>query len=134
MGTSFTRKLILEKLNHSRLWRVHREFEYHVGKYPSNDIIKIPRGFQTDLASTPQITWVLFPPDGRYTQAAVVHDYLYHVQTRTRRAADQIFYEAMTILGVPLLTRKIMYRAVRLAGWLPWKKHRKNIDTKQIEE
>lgn len=40
------------------------------------DIIHIPAGFATDLATVPRIFWALLPPHGAYEKAAVLHDYL----------------------------------------------------------
>lgn len=119
--SSFTQPLTVTKLS-ARRWRVERAFEYHVGFEDSSEVISIPQGFITDFASVPRIFWVLFPPDGKYTQAAVVHDYLYMrhgilaEREYSRKRCDQIFLEAMKVLGVPLLTRRIMYTAVRIGG------------------
>jgi len=38
------------------------------------DVITIPAGFSTDLASVPRIFWWFLPPTGAYEKAAVVHD------------------------------------------------------------
>lgn len=40
------------------------------------DIIVVPKGFETDFASTPRLLQNLFPPTGPWTKAAVVHDFL----------------------------------------------------------
>jgi hypothetical protein len=42
----------------------------------NGDVIRVPRGFHTDFASTPRIFQNLFPPTGAWTKAAVVHDWL----------------------------------------------------------
>src|SRR5438093_7156274 len=40
--------------------------------------VKVPAGFVTDLASVPVfLTWI-FPRYGKYTKAAILHDYLCH--------------------------------------------------------
>ena len=117
--SSFTDPLIVKKLKDS-LWETASEFEYHVGVEGSENKIKVPVGFPPDIASIPRLFWIIYPPDGQYTQAAVLHDYLYNIQDRPRATADAIFLEAMQVLGVPFLRRKIIYRAVRLFGWIPW--------------
>lgn len=117
--SSFTDPLIVKKLK-SGFWETAGEFEYHVGEEGSDNKIKVPAGFLTDFASVPRIFWMIYPPDGQYTQAAVLHDYLYNIQDRPRATADAIFLEAMKVLGVPLLRRRIIYRAVRIFGWIPW--------------
>jgi hypothetical protein len=40
-------------------------------------VITIPAGFVTDFASIPRFLWSIYPPTGRYQEAAVVHDWLY---------------------------------------------------------
>jgi len=90
----------------------------------AGEVIVVPAGFQTDFASVPRIFWAMFPPWGRYSPAAVVHDYLYVVGGCPRIHADRMFLEAMEILGVSWFNRHIMYRAVRLGGGVPWGKNR----------
>jgi hypothetical protein len=64
--------------------------------------------------------WVVFPPWGKYGNAAVVHDFLYWVQDRSRFKADKIFLEAMGVLGVSLWEKYSMFLTVRLFGWYVW--------------
>lgn len=120
--SSFTSPLIVEKVG-ERLWKIYRELIYHVGNKDSADIIIVPVGFQTDFASIPFLFWTLLPPDGQYTAAAVIHDFLYFTQTRTRLVSDRIFLEAMKVLKVNIFKRLIMYQAVRLWSWIPWNRH-----------
>ncbi|EHT7329390.1 DUF1353 domain-containing protein, partial [Salmonella enterica] len=49
-------------------------------------------------------------------KAAIIHDYLYDNALRTKKEADLIFLDGMTVLGVPRLKRKVMYWAVRVFG------------------
>ncbi len=92
------------------------DFEYHVGSYPSDTIIRVPKGYITDLASTPRLIWWWLPPHGRYAKAAILHDYLYSHGVMSRKYADSIFLEAMSVLGVKRVRIYIMYFAVRLFG------------------
>lgn len=124
--SSFTEPLIVEKVG-KRTWKVAKTFIYRVGFKDSTEAIVVPKGFITDFASVPRIFWILLPPDGRYSQAAVLHDYLYKIQIYTRKKSDSIFLEAMKVLKVAWWKRWIMYRAVRLACWIPWKKKRRNL-------
>lgn len=89
--------------------------------------ISVPRGFVTDGASIPRIVWTLIgsPWSGRYARAAVIHDFLYHIQTTTRWEADRIFYQAMKILKVSPWRRSLMHCSVRVAGWIPWRNYRR---------
>lgn len=77
----------------------------------------VPAGNRTDFASVPRpFVWFL-PRYGRYTKAAVLHDYLWSVAVPagvlTRSDADGIFRRAMRELKVPFLRRWIMWSAVR---------------------
>lgn len=116
--SSFTGPLIVKKVG-DRLWELHTDFEYHVGSEDSLDFITVPAGFQTDFASVPRIFWSLFPPDGRYTGAAVVHDWICKTDNiRTWKEKADIFIEAMEVLKVPWIKRQTMYWAVR--AWEPF--------------
>lgn len=108
-------------------WRV-LEQPFAFLSYSKGEIV-VPAGFDTDYASIPRIFWSIYPPDGSYAPAAVVHDWLYWSQDFTRDESDRVFYEAMTALGVPWLRRQIIYRAVRLGGWAPWGKRARQILT-----
>lgn len=92
-------------------WRVYEPFAFYL-----SDIISVPAGFITDLATVPRIFWILLPPDGKYAKAAIIHDYMYDNALRTKKEADLIFLDGMTVLGVPRWKRTIMYYAVRLFG------------------
>lgn len=80
--------------------------------------IIIPAGFVTDFASVPRFFWRLIPPTGRYTRAAVVHDFLYRTpRLCTRAQADAVLYEAMKFpCHVGFFTRWTIYAGVRLGG------------------
>ena len=118
--SSFTTPLVVSPLADGRRWKLVYQFGYDVGYKGSDDRITVPAGFVTDFASTPQPIWWLIPPWGKYGKAAVVHDYLYLVKTRTRKEADGIFREAMVVLGVPEWQVFVMHLAVRLFGWPAW--------------
>lgn len=118
--SSFTTPLVVSPMPDGRRWRLVFSFQYHLGTEYSNDFISVPAGFVTDFASTPPPIWWLIPPWGKYGKAAIVHDYLYQTGQRTRLEADDIFKEAMTVLGVARWRIEVMYRAVRLFGWLAW--------------
>lgn len=78
-------------------------------------------GDMPDFATIPRPLWVLFPPTGPYGKAAVIHDYLYDMRIGTRERADAIFLEAMGVLGVPWLVRRLLYAAVRVFGGKGWR-------------
>ena len=74
----------------------------------------VPQGFITDLASIPRFLWTVWPPFGKYTSAAVLHDYLCESAWISRKDGDKIFLEAMEHSDVPALKRWCIYLAVRL--------------------
>jgi hypothetical protein len=117
------------------LWALTKALTYT----PSNgsDRITVPEGFVTDLASIPRPVWDLLPPDGPWTKAAVIHDFLYytggtgvwgakHIKTITRERpysraeADWILRDAMQDRGVDVVSRNIIYLAVRIGGGGGW--------------
>lgn len=82
-------------------------------------VIKVPKGFDTNFASIPKALWSLFPPLGKYTQASILHDYLYaegRPKGYSRKYADDIFYEAMRSSHVNIFSAKLIYWCVRVFG------------------
>ncbi|EGM7790980.1 TPA: DUF1353 domain-containing protein [Escherichia coli] len=112
--SKFTTPAILEMLDDYR-WRLVEPFEFWLTDN-QDDVIYVPEGYVTDLASVPRLLWALFPPHGRYAKAAIIHDWLYDNALRTKAEADRIFLDAMTVLGVSRWRRWLMYVAVRLFG------------------
>lgn len=114
--SSFTSPAQLELQDDGYTFKLLAPFEYHVGDFPSVEVITVPTGYVTDLASVPRIFWNIVPPHGKYAKAAIVHDYLYSRAIKTKDYADNIFYEAMGVLCVPMWKRKVMYLAVKYFG------------------
>ena len=86
-------------------------------------VVVVPRGTQSDLATTPRLFWWLFPPDGVYQEAVIFHDYLYFVSA-PRWLADALFRYAMEETGVSLWKRWLLWAGVRLGGWIWWRKYK----------
>lgn len=84
------------------------------------------KGYMIDLATLPRILWPVFPPHGRYTKAAIIHDWLYDNALRTKAEADRIFLDAMEVLKVPCWRRWVIYCAVRIFGRGNYGKNNKN--------
>lgn len=97
-------------------WEVISPFEYHVGTFPSREVIVVPIGTITDLTSVPRAFWSVYPPNGPYAKAAILHDYLYQNAIGSKEWADNIFLEAMEVLKISKTTRTILYNAVKLFG------------------
>lgn len=99
-------------------WELLRRLTYKGKK----DRFVVPRGMDTDFASIPRvITWFL-PRYGKYTKAAILHDYLWRKKATTGEIswldADAIFRRAMRELDVAFLRRWIMWAAVRWGALL----------------
>lgn len=122
--STFTTPFIGELVGNN-LWKVHEEFEYHIGKLPSVNVIKVPVGFKTNFASVPRIFWMLISPIDTHGKAAVVHDYLYYTQKYNRKRSDCIFKEGMEVLKVPKWKIFTMFWVVRLCGWYRWNQIKK---------
>ncbi|EDJ8985700.1 phage tail protein, partial [Salmonella enterica subsp. diarizonae] len=56
----FTTPAIMEMLGHYN-WRVYEPFAFYLSDDES-DVIEVPAGFITDLATVPRIFWMLLPP------------------------------------------------------------------------
>ena len=86
--------------------------------YPlTRQVVRVPRGFETDFASIPVWASAVFNPIGDNAEAAVVHDWLYAVGEKGQRdQADNIFLYAMQQSHVPAMQSKLMYEAVRAGG------------------
>jgi hypothetical protein len=88
----------------------------------TNNLIVVPVGFVTDLASIPQRLRGIIRADGRERLPAIVHDYLYRNAPRwcDRALADAIFFEALVDCGESYLRRQALYIGVRAFGWMYW--------------
>lgn len=95
------------------------EFQRQPGKKE-----KVPAGFKSDLASIPIIIRAIFPPWGRYTKAALVHDWDYKTGGRPKLAADLWFMYGMRRYGVPLWKAIPFTLATMTVGWIAWYRHR----------
>jgi len=124
--SSFTTPLVVTPLDNGKQWKLTRAFTYHIGEETSKEKIVVPIGFITDFASVPRLLWPLIPSFGRYGKAAVLHDYLYSIQYKNSRSTcDDIFYEAMSVLDVKWWRKRLIYRGVRIGGWVAWNKYAK---------
>lgn len=124
----FSAPLVLKEIG-NELFEVVEPFRFTSA---TGHLVDVRAGFQTDLASIPEIFQSLVPKVGYYSQPAVVHDWLYHrhrtgVDTITsRREADKILLEACEIKSemyeVSALSQKhhAIYSAVRLGGLASW--------------
>lgn len=104
---------------------------------PKFGTIIIPRGYITDLASTPQILHALpwFDPSGEGRWGSLPHDYLYtshrlswidvasnHVygHAEPRLWCDQVLRQALIDGGMSASLAEAYFLGVRVGGWWPW--------------
>lgn len=88
-------------------------------------IITIPKGFIWDLSSVPRFLWWLFPPDGDFEFASLIHDYLYWAKIMSRERADvEMFDWSKAVAGTTGkntwsdVDNWIRYAYVRILGWV----------------
>lgn len=131
--SSFTEMPPLRPMKDGKHWQITESLMYYAGELGSDTYVLVPQGSLTDFASVPQVLQNIFPPWGLYGPAAVVHDQLYsdqvmvvagQIQPITRKRADDIFLEAMEVLGVPAWKRRTMYAGVRIGASGPWQEYR----------
>jgi hypothetical protein len=92
--------------------------------------VVVPEGFSTDLASTPRAVWLRFPRWGRWSGAAVVHDWLYRTQPAgiSRLQADRTMQELMREDGVRRGDARVIYVSLREFGDLAWRANQRRLD------
>lgn len=99
-------------------WKIWIGFQYAVGDLDNpTEVITVHGSFIFDGASVPLPFRFLVPmahPD--YIQAAALHDWMLESGKYTRRYCDQVFNEALGVLGMPGLWRGAMFGAVRLGS------------------
>ena len=127
----FTNMLLVSPLPDGKTWIIRSDFGYDIGGEGSKETINVPIGFMTDFASVPRILWGAIPRWGKYGNAAVVHDFIYWEQTYPRKRADDIFLEAMRVLGVSKIVCRTIYYSVRLFGALAWRNNAKRKQSNQ---
>jgi len=104
-------------------WELVYPFVYHSDLLGRD--IEVPAGYFTDLASVPQIFRFIVPvANANNRKAAVVHDYLCtnpEGLVQDQKQADQVFREALGVVGVGRFRSAALYYPVRtyqaIKGW-----------------
>lgn len=125
IGSRFSRKSI-------PYYRTHGDVEFTVAVTftyttdlvsPPYNTITVREGFKTDLASVPRLAKAVVDNDDvDILYPAIIHDLLYRTQPRhyTRLVCDKVLVEGMENFNSSYFRRAIVYRAVRLGGWVSW--------------
>lgn len=134
--SSFTSPLCVKVLDNGDKYELIESFEYYIDE-KDGAIFCVNVGFITDFATIPRIFWSIYPPFGRYTKPAVLHDRMcdaflnketYNNITKdisklpatlkdkkiTRKQADRYFLESMKAIKVNKFTAYCLYFSVRL--------------------
>jgi hypothetical protein len=82
--------------------------------------VRAPIGFVTDFASIPRMFWSLLRPDGTYSYAAVIHDFLYWEQYLSRETSDAIFKLCMEDFKIDASVVRAVHAGVRVGGGFAW--------------
>lgn len=85
----------------------------------------VPEAFVTDFASVPRLFQRVLPQRGRYSPAAVAHDWLYWSGTLSKKDADLVLLDLAKRLGVGWVDRQMLYQGVRIGGFVAWNQYRK---------
>ncbi|MEN6305293.1 MAG: DUF1353 domain-containing protein [Armatimonadia bacterium] len=118
--------LLLEPMPDGKFWRVHQPYRYQL---PDGRIHEVPEGRLTDLASTPVFLWRIYPPFGKYTRAAVLHDDFYKTGRIAgvpceRGEADDLLAEVMAEWGCSEDDCQTFHDGVRIGGGWTWAGYR----------
>lgn len=102
--------------------KAHHQYSYltchSIRVQIDDEFLKIPAGFNTDLASIPRVLWPFMSPAySAFIAPSILHDYLYRAKTgRSRSEIDAIFYESLVAEGLGRWTAWKMWLAVRIFG------------------
>jgi hypothetical protein len=115
---------LMRAFGDAEYWIVSEEMVWLIGN--TSDKIVVPKGFVTDFASIPQPLWSFgLSPQGEYSRAAVIHDFLYWSQVCTREQADNLLLIAMKESNVGLFDETAIYQGVRNLGEASWRHNKK---------
>jgi hypothetical protein len=100
-----------------------RDMVYILGQIDIS--ITVPKVFVTDFASVPKGLWSFgLSPHGKFSKAAIIHDYLYLAQGCSRQPSDMIMLIAMKESQVEAADQLALYQGLDLAGNPAWVENR----------
>lgn len=100
------------------LYRVIKGFRYKCTIKGKQYDICVEEELLSDMASTPKWLHDIYPPDGTYALASVLHDKMIRSRLYTYKECDEVFLHAMKHMPprTPLVTRWVFYSVVRFFG------------------
>ena len=102
-----------------QVWLLEKEYKRRL---PGGEIICVPDGFEWDGASVPRLLWPIAGRWGRFSGAALIHDWIYTVKDPySRNEADAVFFDLMIEDGVGRIRANVMWTAVRVYGGSVWR-------------
>lgn len=122
---------LLRPDSRGEVWTVEEDFVWFMDKNnKSSDVIYVPKGFESDLASIPKILQNIIP---RTTApaASVAHDYCYQKNLifmyigknmymgvpSSRKRSDYNFKLMLKACGISSFKANMMYAGLRAGGW-----------------
>jgi hypothetical protein len=131
-----------DKLMFDNSWEL---LEHLIVELSTGETIAIPKGFQTDLSSIPEILWGGLKPFGDFIIAPIVHDWMYRTkykaeklgESKARKFADDemlwISNQTNNSKWHNKLDNWIRHKAVRAFGWISYKKVLSLQNKKEVE-
>ena len=106
-------------------WELLEDYKKNINFWWTDFTIKIPKWFIFDGASIPRLFSIIWTPMSTDTLIpALIHDYLYRVQTTSRSFADMFFFQMMRETWVGLIKSMMFYIWVRIWWWIAWIKNK----------
>lgn len=119
---------VVTYLGDEGVWRLEEPYALKIRGHR----IRIPKGFEFDLASVPRPLWWLIAPFELSIAAPLLHDFLYRYAGRppegtvkpptiyTRKEADRLFLNIMKREGIAGWRRLLAYLGSRWFGGSAW--------------
>lgn len=102
---------------HPRKWRLLRSLKIQLS---NGQIVTIPEGFETDLASVPSWLWSVSKPYGDFMIGTLIHDFLYIKNIGTRKEADKELLIWSIVTNGNMIDNVVRFWAVRAFGQSWW--------------
>jgi len=119
----FTTDLITKRLD-ARWVQLEKPLIYEwpviIGDLCYREFIFVPAGFITDYATAPWGLQNTFNRKGKMGLAGIVHDWLYFIETGTRKEADQLFHKICREQGLGRIRAGLAYWGVRIGAGRHW--------------